>query len=77
MTDETQLRLELRVRQTNGTYLARFQGKTATCTAGAIQAAQAVLRKAYGADFVAGLAFEVSVYTLTLSTVTVTKAVRS
>ena len=37
---------EIRVRYSNGTYVARCQGKTASCTAGPKQAAEAVARKA-------------------------------
>lgn len=36
------------VRYANGTYVARCQGKTASCTAGAKQAAEAVARKVMG-----------------------------
>ena len=36
---------EIRVRYGNGTHIARCQGKTASCTAGAKQAAEAVARK--------------------------------
>ena len=39
---------EIRVRYSNGTHTARCQGKTARCTAGAKQAAEAVARKVMG-----------------------------
>ena len=39
---------EIRVRCTNYTYVARCQGKTASCTAGPKQAAEAVARKVMG-----------------------------
>ena len=39
---------EIRVRYSSYTYVARCQGKTASCTAGAKQAAEAVARKVMG-----------------------------
>lgn len=36
---------EITVRWSHGTYMARCQGKTASCTAGAKQAAESVARK--------------------------------
>ena len=36
---------EIRVRYSSYTYVARYQGKTASCTAGAKRAAEAVARK--------------------------------
>ena len=39
---------EIRVRYSSYAYVARCQGKTASCTAGAKQAAEAVAKKVWG-----------------------------
>jgi hypothetical protein len=44
---ETELNV-IKVKAYSGTYIARFRGKTASCTAGEYQAAEAVARKVMG-----------------------------
>jgi phosphosulfolactate phosphohydrolase-like enzyme len=43
---------DITIRYANGTYTARCQGKTASCTAGSFQAAQAVAKKVKGENSV-------------------------
>lgn len=43
-------RVEIKVRYSTGTHIARYSGVTATSTAGPLQAAEAVLRKVLGSS---------------------------